>query len=150
MVDNVNNELVEQEVSTGIPSLLFCTTRPNKRLPWKVWDDFIPTFIDGRSCGLNVCHRTFNYNSTNGTTGLRKHQSKCSPGTQKRPRQHEHTPLPSTQKSIAAVSSDPKQKKLPFLPSGRNKCTGTSDEIPVQELAFPDTHTDKNQKKTGG
>jgi len=55
--------------------------------------------------------------------------------------------LPSTQKSIAAVSSDPKQKKLPFLTSGRNKCTGTSDEIPVQELAFPDTHTDKNQKK---
>ena len=93
VVDNVNNELVEQEVSTGsIPSLLFCT-RPNKRLSWKVWDDFIPTFIDGRSCGLNVCHRTINYNSTNSTTGLRNHQSKCSPGTQKRPRQHEQTPF---------------------------------------------------------
>ena len=147
VVDNVKNEVVEQEDSTGsIPSPLLA--RPNKRLRSKVWDDFIPTFVDGKVVRAECmhCHKTFNYNSTNGTTGLRNHRSKCSPGTQKRPRQHENTPLPYIQKSTA----DPKQKKLPFLPSGRNKCTGTSDEIPVQELAFPDTHTDKNQKKTGG
>ncbi|XP_025800017.1 uncharacterized protein LOC112879820 isoform X2 [Panicum hallii] len=150
VVDNVKNELVEQEESTGsIPSPLFCTTRPNKRLRSKVWDDFIPTFVNGKVVRAECmnCHRTFNYNSTNGTTGLRNHQSKCNPGTRKRPRQHENTPLPSTQKSIAAVSSDPKQKKLSFLLSGQNKCTGTSDEIPMRELAFPDTHTDKNGKK---
>ncbi|XP_039815808.1 zinc finger BED domain-containing protein RICESLEEPER 2-like [Panicum virgatum] len=89
------------------------------------------------------CHKTFNYNSTNGTSGLRNHRSKCSPGTQKRPRQHENTPLPYIQKSTA----DPKQKKLPFLVSSKNKCMGTSDEIPEQDLAFLDTHTDKNGKK---
>ncbi|RLM87633.1 hypothetical protein C2845_PM04G14000 [Panicum miliaceum] len=111
VVDNVKNELVEQEESTGsIPSPLFCTTRPNKRLRSKVWDDFIPTFVDGKVVRAECmhCHRTFNYNSTNGTTGLHNHQSKCSPGTRKRARQHENTPLPSTQKSTAAVSSDPK------------------------------------------
>lgn len=54
--------------------------------------------------------------------------------------------MPYTQKSIAVVSSDPKQK-LPFLLSSQNKCTSTSDEVPVQELAFPDTHTDKTREK---
>ncbi|KAG0543568.1 hypothetical protein BDA96_02G201300 [Sorghum bicolor] len=96
-----------------------------------------------RLCRLNCmhCHRVFNYNSTNGTTGLRNHQAKCSPRTQKRVK-----PLPSTNKSTPANSSDPKQKKLPFLLSRQNKCTGTADAVPVQELAFPDAHTNKNNK----
>ncbi|KAG2643231.1 hypothetical protein PVAP13_2KG321500 [Panicum virgatum] len=126
VVGNVKNEAVEQEDTTGsIPSPLLA--RPNKRLRAECMH----------------CHKTFNYNSTNGTSGLRNHRSKCSPGTQKRPRQHENTPLPYIQKSTA----DPKQKKLPFLVSSKNKCMGTSDEIPEQDLAFLDTHTDKNGKK---
>ncbi|CAN6174194.1 unnamed protein product [Urochloa humidicola] len=148
VIDNVNNDIVEQEESTGsIPSPLFCSTRPNKRLRSKVWDDFIPTFVDGKVVQGECmhCHWTFNYSSTNGTTSLRNHLARCSPGNQKRPRQQEHKPLPSTQKRTAAVSSDPKQKKLSFLLSGQNKCTGTSGEVPLQELSFPDTHTDKNR-----
>lgn len=43
------NDLVEQEESTGsIPSPLFTSTMLNKRLRSKVWDDFIPTFVDGK------------------------------------------------------------------------------------------------------
>lgn len=149
MIDNVNNDIVDQEESTGsIPSPLLHSTRPNKRLRSKVWDDFIPTFVDGKVVRAECmhCHWTFNYRSTNGTTRLHNHLARCSPGTQKRPRQQKHTPLPSTQKSIAVVSSDPKQKKLSFLPSSQNKCTAMSDEVPVQELAFPDTHTDKTRE----
>nr|CAB3457861.1 unnamed protein product [Digitaria exilis] len=49
VIDNVNNDIVEQEESTGsIPSPLLRSTRPNKRLRSKVWDDFIPTFVDGK------------------------------------------------------------------------------------------------------
>ncbi|CAL5074495.1 unnamed protein product [Urochloa decumbens] len=144
VIDNVKNDIVEQEESTGsIPSPLFCSTRPNKRLRSKVWDDFIPTFVDGKVVRAECmhCHWTFNYSSTNGTTSLRNHLARCSPGTQKRPRQQERTQKCTT----AAVSSDPKQKKLPFLLSGHNNRTGTPDEVPLQELAFPDTHTDKNR-----
>ena len=107
VVDNVNNELVEQDESTGsIPSQLFCTTRPNKRLRSKVWDDFIPTFIDGRSCGLNACTATGPSTITapmelpacantraSAALGLRRGQGSTS----------KH-PLQSTKKSTAVVS----------------------------------------------
>ncbi|KAJ1289531.1 hypothetical protein BS78_02G171700 [Paspalum vaginatum] len=148
-VDGANNDIGEREESTGsIPSPLVSRTRPTKRLRSKVWEDFIPTFIDGRVelAECMHCHRVFSYGSTNGTTGLRNHLAKCIPRTKKRPRQQEHTRLPSPPKGTAIDSSEPKQKKLQILLSSQNKCMGTADEVPVQELAFPDTHTDKNAK----
>lgn len=148
-VDSANNDIGEQEESTGsIPSPLLSRTRPSKRLWSKVWEDFIPSFIDGKVARAECmhCHRVFNYSSTNGTSGLRNHQAKCSPRTKKRPRQHEHTPLTSTLKGTAVDSSDPSQKKFQFLLSSQNKCTGAPDAVPVQELVIPDTHTDKNKK----
>jgi hypothetical protein len=149
VVDCANNDIGDGEESTGsIPSPLFSGTRPSKRLRSKVWEDFIPTFVDGKVVQAECmhCHRIFNYNSTNGTTGLRNHQAKCGPRTQKRLKQQVGRPLPSTKKSTPADSSDPNQKKLPFLLSHQNKCTGAADAVPVQELAFPDAHTNKNNK----
>ncbi|XP_062193549.1 uncharacterized protein LOC133896942 [Phragmites australis] len=134
VVGNANNYIGEQEESTGsIPSPLFSGTKPKKRLISKVWEDFIPTFVDEKLARAEcmLWHRIFNCTGT--TSGLRNHQGKCSPGTQKRPRQQERTSLPSTQKSTAALGSDPKQKKLPFLLSSQNGCTGTADATPVQK-----------------
>ncbi|OEL24045.1 hypothetical protein BAE44_0014938, partial [Dichanthelium oligosanthes] len=127
---------------------LFSGTKPKKSLTSKVWDDFIPTFIDGKVAQAKCmhCHQVFNCNATTGTTGLRNHQAKCSPGTHKKPRLHEPASLPSTQQNRAAAGSDPKQKKLPFLLSNHKKGSGTAGATTEQDLAVPDTHIDTNRK----
>ena len=145
VVDNVKNEVVEQEDSTGsIPSPLLA--RPNKRLRSKVWDDFIPTFVDRKVVRAECmhCHRVFN---CGGTSSLWNHQARCSPSiqAQKRPKLHGHASLPSTQKNTTAVS-DPKQKRLPFLLSGHKKVFGTAGAVPELELASPDTPANTNKR----
>ncbi|OEL35796.1 hypothetical protein BAE44_0003187 [Dichanthelium oligosanthes] len=142
------NDLVEQEESTGsIPSPLFTGTTLNKRLRSKVWDDFIPTFADGKVTRAECmhCHRVFG--GTNGTSSLIRHLTSCIPATQKRPKIQEHTSLACMQKGKIAYGSDPKQKKLSFLPSSQKKCTRTEGTAPVQkELALPDIPMDTNRK----
>ncbi|CAL5081289.1 unnamed protein product [Urochloa decumbens] len=140
---------VKQEESTGnIPSPLFSGTKSNKRLTSKVWDDFIPTFINGKVAQAKCmhCHQVFNCNATTGTNGLRNHQAKCSPGIHKRLRLQESTPLPSTQQNRAVASSDPKQKKLPILLSSHKKGLDTVDAMPDQDLALLDTHLNTDRK----
>jgi len=138
-MDAIANDLVEQE-STGSP--LFSGTNLNKRLRSKVWDDFIPTFAEGRIVRAKCmhCHQVFG--GTNGTSSLLRHLASCVPATLKRAKMQEHTSLPCTQKGTVSAGSDLKQKKLPFLPSNQKKCVGTDDMIPVQkELALLDTPT---------
>jgi hypothetical protein len=54
----------------------------------------------------------------------------------------EHTSLPCTLKVTVSAGSDPKQKKLSFLPCNQKKCAGIDDMTPAQkELALPDTPT---------
>ncbi|CAL5064578.1 unnamed protein product [Urochloa decumbens] len=142
---------VKQEENTGnIPSPLFSGTKSKKRLTSKVWDDFIPTFINGKVVQAKCihCHQVFNCNATTGTNGLRNHQDKCSPGIHKRLRLQESTSLPSTQQNRAVASSDPKQKKLPILLSSHKKGLDTVDAMPEQDLALFDTHlnTDRNME----
>nr|CAB3454223.1 unnamed protein product [Digitaria exilis] len=140
---------VKQEESTGcIPSPLLSGIKPKKRLTSKVWDDFIPTFINGKVAQAKCmhCHQVFNCNGTSGTTGLRNHQAKCSPGTHKRPRLQEPTSLPSTQQNMVVASSDPKQKKLPVLLSSHKKGLGTVDAMPERDLALIDTHINTDRK----
>jgi hypothetical protein len=110
----------------------------NKRLRSKVWDDFIPSFVDGKVARAECkhCHRVYNCSSTNGTGSLLRHQANCSTGTHKRPRQHEHTSLP-----------DPMQKKLPFFPSSQKKHSGTTDASPEQGLTLPGVHTNDTNTK---
>ena len=128
-------------------SPLFLGTKPKKRLTSKVWDDFIPSFVDGKLAHAECmhCHRIFN---CCGTSGLWNHQAKCSPGIQiqKRQKLHEHTSLPSIQKSTAAANFDPKQKKLPIQQSSLRKGSGTTDAMAGQDLALLDTPTDTNRK----
>ncbi|KAG0543565.1 hypothetical protein BDA96_02G201000 [Sorghum bicolor] len=115
MDDNANKGEDEKEESTdNNTSPLYSGIMSNKRLRSKVWDDFIPSFVDGKVARAECkhCHRVYNCSSTNGTGSLLRHQANCSTGTgtHKRPWQHEHTSLP-----------DPMQKKLPsFHPAKRN------------------------------
>ncbi|CAL5074494.1 unnamed protein product [Urochloa decumbens] len=144
---NANNDIAEQVESSGsIPSPLFLGTKQKKRLTSKVWDNFIPSFANGKLAHAKCmhCHRIFN---CDGTSSLWNHQAKCSPGiqTQKRPKLHEHISLPSTQKNTAEVISDPKQKKLPFLLSSHKKGSGTAGAAPELELALPDTPAHTNR-----
>ncbi|XP_025801560.1 uncharacterized protein LOC112881069 [Panicum hallii] len=142
-VGNTNTDVVKQEESIGnIPSPLFSGTKPKKRLISKVWDDFIPTFINGKVARATCmhCHHVFNCNATTATIGLRNHQVKCSPGTHKRLKLQEPTFLPYTQQNMAVANSDPNQKKLPFLLSSHKKGSGTADAMPEQDLALPYTH----------
>ena len=49
VLDCAINDVGDGEESTSsIPSPLFSVTRPSKRLWSKVWEDFIPTFVDGK------------------------------------------------------------------------------------------------------
>lgn len=146
-MDAIANDFVEQESTGSIPSPIFSGTNLNKRLRSKVWDDFIPTFVDGKVARAKCmhCHQVFG--GTNGTSSLLRHLSSCIPATQKRPRMQEHTSLPSTHKGTVSAVSDPKQKKLSFLPSNQKKCAATGDMTPVQKvLALPDTPTNMTKK----
>ncbi|KAK3133241.1 hypothetical protein QOZ80_6AG0534160 [Eleusine coracana subsp. coracana] len=148
VVGNTSDDVADEEESTGsVSSPFFSGAMPKKRLRSKVWDDFIPTFVDGKIAGAQCMHccRTFNCTGTTGTTSLRNHLARCSPETQKRPRKQEHTPLPSTQKGTT-VGSDPKQKRLPFLLSRQTKCDDTADAMPLQEIVLPNIGTKKNRK----
>lgn len=144
------NDLIEQEESTGsIPSPLFTGTKLNKRLRSKVWDDFIPTFVDGRITQAECIHCHQIFGGTNGTSSLIRHLTSCIPAILKRPKMQEHTSLPCTQKGKVAAGFDPKQKKLSFMPSNQKKCTGTegTSTTPEQkELALSDIPMDKNRK----
>lgn len=148
---NSNNDIAEQDKSSGsIPTPLFLATKPKKKLTSKVWDDFRPIFVDRKLARAECihCHRAFN---CSGTTSLWNHQARCSPGTRKRPKLHEHTSLSSSQKRTAltaAANSDQKQKKLPFLISSYKNGSGTVDATPEQDLALPDTpiNTDRNNQ----
>ncbi|CAL5081286.1 unnamed protein product [Urochloa decumbens] len=148
--ENANNGIDEQDKNPdSVPSPLLSGTKLNKRFRSKVWDDFIPTFVDGKVAWAEcmLCHRILSCSSkTHGTSSLLKHQVSCRSGTQKRPRQQELTSMPYIHKSLVAARSDPKQKKLPFLPSSQKKCSGTIDAMPEQELAFLDTCTKTKRK----
>ncbi|KAJ1289534.1 hypothetical protein BS78_02G171800 [Paspalum vaginatum] len=149
---NTKNDIAEQEESSGsIPIPLFLGAKPKKRLTSKVWDEFMPTIIDGKLASAEClhCHRAFNCRGSTGTTNLWNHQARCNSGIQKRPKLHEHTSLPSTKKSTALAAadvSDPKQKKLPFLLSSYKKDSGTLDATPDKDLALPDSPINTNRK----
>jgi len=137
--ENANKGEDEKEESThSNTSPLYSGEMSNKRLRSKVWDDFIPSFVDGKVARAECkhCHRVYNCSSTNGTGSLLRHQANCSSGTHKRPRQHEHTSLP-----------DPMQKKLPFFPSSQKKHSGTTDASPEQGLTLPGVHTNDTNTK---
>ena len=141
-MDAIANDLVEQESTGSIPSPLFSGTNLNKRLRSKVWDDFIPTFAEGRIVQAKCmhCHQVFG--GTNGTSSLLRHLASCVPATLKRAKMQEQASLPCTQKGTVSAGSDPKQKKLPFLPSNQKKFVGKDDMTPAhKELALPDTLT---------
>nr|CAB3453285.1 unnamed protein product [Digitaria exilis] len=147
-VGNTSTGVVKQEEGTGnILSPLFSGTKPKKRLTSKLWDNFIPTFMDGRVAQAKCmhCHQVFNCHTTCGITDLWNHQAKCSPGTHKRPMLHKPTSLPSTQQNREVVGSDPKQKKLPLLLSSHKKGSGTEDVMPELDPAFPDNHINTNR-----
>ncbi|KAF8688304.1 hypothetical protein HU200_042262 [Digitaria exilis] len=142
------NDLTEQDESTdSIPSPLFSGTKLNKRLRSKVWDDFIPTFVDGRITRAKCIHCHQIFGGTNGTSSLIRHLTGCIPAIEERPKMQEHTSLPCTQKGKIAAGSDLKQTKLSFFTSNQKKCTGTESTAPEQkELALSDNPTDKNRK----
>jgi len=145
---NADNDVVEQEESTNsIPSPLFLGPKPKKRLTSKVWDDFVPSFVNGKLAHAECmhCHRVFN---CGGTSSLWNHQARCSPSiqAQKRPKLHGHASLPSTQKNTTAAVSDPKQKRLPILLSSHKKDLGTAGAVPELELAAPDTPANTNKR----
>lgn len=147
-VGNANNDIDEPEKSTdSMPSPLFLGTKPKKRLTSKVWDEFIPSFVDGKLAHAECmhCHRIFD---CCGTSSLWNHLAKCTPGIQiqKRQKLHEHTSLPSNQTTTAAANVDPKQKKLPILLSSLRKGSGTADAMAGQDLTSLDTPTDTNRK----
>ncbi|KAF8688306.1 hypothetical protein HU200_042264 [Digitaria exilis] len=147
-VGNTSTGVVKQEEGTGnILSPLFSGTKPKKRLTSKLWDNFIPTFMDGKVAQAKCmhCHQVFNCHTTCGITDLWNHQAKCSPGTHKRPMLHKPTSLPSTQQNREVVGSDPKQKKLPLLLSSHKKGSGTEDVMPELDPAFPDNHINTNR-----
>ncbi|CAN6166832.1 unnamed protein product [Urochloa humidicola] len=128
---NANKGIDGQEETTDSnPSPLYSATKSNGRLRSKVWDTFMPSFVDGKVARAECkhCHQVLKCTGTNGTGSLLRHQANCSTRTQKRSRQHEHTSLP-----------EPKQQKLPFLPSNQKKCLGTTDAFPEQRLASPGT-----------
>jgi hypothetical protein len=137
--ENANKGEDEKEESADSnTNPLYSGIMSNKRLRSKVWDDFIPSFVDGKVARAECkhCHRVYNCSSTNGTGSLLRHQANCSTGTHKRPRQHEHTSLP-----------DPMQKKLPFFPSSQKKHSGTTDASPEQGLTLPGVHTNDTNTK---
>ncbi|KAJ1289530.1 hypothetical protein BS78_02G171600 [Paspalum vaginatum] len=147
--ENANNGIDEEESVGNVPSPLSSGTNLNKRLRSKVWDVFIPTFVDGKVARAEcmLCHRVFNCSSTNGASSLLRHHATCKSWTPKRPRHQELTSLPCIQNSLVASGSDPKQKKLSFLPSSQKKCLSTADASPEQkQLALPDTYTDTKRK----
>ncbi|CAN6217521.1 unnamed protein product [Urochloa humidicola] len=145
VVGNANNVIDEQEESSGsVLSPLFSGTKPNKRFRSKVWDYFIPTFVDGKVMRAECmqCHKVYKC-GTSGTSSLLRHQANCIPRTQKRPRlQQEHTSLPSTHKSTALAGSDSKQKKLLFSECNQKKCSATERK----KLVLPDTCTEMDRK----
>ncbi|CAN6166829.1 unnamed protein product [Urochloa humidicola] len=138
------NDLFEQEESIGsIPSPLFTSTKMNKRLRSKVWDDFIPTFVDGKVTRAECIHCHQFFGGTNGTSSLIRHLSSCIPAIHKRPKMQEHTSLSSGKISAGA---DLKQKKLSFLPSSKNERADTEVKVPEQkEFALLDISTDMNR-----
>ncbi|CAL5081276.1 unnamed protein product [Urochloa decumbens] len=142
------NDLFEQEGSTGsIPSPLFTGTKLNKRLRSKVWDDFIPTYVDGKVTRAECMHCRQVFSGTNGTSSLIRHLSSCIPAIHKRPKKLEHISLPSGKIS---AGSDLKQKKLSFLPSSQKKCIDTEVTAPEQKgLALLDIPTDTNRTNQG-
>ncbi|CAL5081285.1 unnamed protein product [Urochloa decumbens] len=149
VVGNANNVIDEQEESSeSVLSPLFLGTKLNKRFRSKVWDYFIPTFVDGKVTMAECmqCHQVYKC-GTSGTSSLLRHQANCILRTQKRPRLHqEHTSLPPAHKSTALAGSDPKQKKL-FYEYNQKKCPATADAAPERkELALPDTCTETNRK----
>ncbi|KAK3133240.1 hypothetical protein QOZ80_6AG0534130 [Eleusine coracana subsp. coracana] len=153
--DNANNNITEQEESiSSVLSPLLSSTKMNKRLRSKVWDDFIPTFVDKKVVQAECMHCRWVFNScgTNGTSSMLRHLDKCSRGILKKPRQQEHMSLPSTQKCIVAAGSDLKQKKLPFFPSSQMKCIGAADAAAAQkELALlQDTPMNMNRNNHVG
>jgi hypothetical protein len=109
--NNANNDMVEQEESTGSAPCQVFSGRNPKRLRSKVWDDFTPIYIDGKVTRAECmhCHQVFN---NNGTSKLLKHQAKCNPSAQK-----------------TRV-----QQKLPFLLTGQNKSSDATDHVSC--LAF--------------
>lgn len=129
--ENANKGINEQEESTDSnPSPLYSDTKLNKKLRSKVWDTFVPCFVDGKLARAECkhCHQVLKCIGANGTGSLLRHQANCSTRTQKRSRHHEHTSLP-----------DPKQQKLPFLPSSQKKCLGITDASPEERLVLPGT-----------
>ncbi|KAG2634849.1 hypothetical protein PVAP13_2NG328309 [Panicum virgatum] len=99
---HANNDVVEQEESTdSIPSPLFLGPKPKKRLTSKVWDDFIPSFVNGKLVHAECmhCHRVFN---CGGTSSLWNHQARCSPSiqAQKRPKLHGHAPCHQRRRTL--------------------------------------------------
>ncbi|KAK3129966.1 hypothetical protein QOZ80_6BG0487180 [Eleusine coracana subsp. coracana] len=148
--DNANNNITEQEESiSSVLSPLLSSTKMNKRLRSRVWDDFIPTFVDKKVVQAECmhCRRVFNSCGTNGTSSMLRHLDKCSTGILKKPRQQEHMALPSTKKCMAAAGSDLKQKKLPFLPSSQIKCIGAADAAAAQKDLAPLQDTPMNMNR---
>lgn len=133
MDENANKGINENGENTDSnPSPLYSGIKSTTRLRSKVWDDFMPSFVDGKLARAECkhCHNVLKCIGTNGTGSLLRHQANCSTRTQKRPRQHEHTSL-----------SDPKQKKLSFLPSSQKKQLEIIDvdASPEQRFALPGT-----------
>jgi hypothetical protein len=132
------NEGISEQVDShdSNPSPLYSDIQLNKRLRSKAWDTFMACFADGKLSRAECkhCHQVLKCIGANGTGSLLRHQANCNTRTHNKPRQHEHTSLP-----------DPKQKKLPFLPSGQKKCLGIIYGSPEQKLALPGTGTnDRN------
>lgn len=147
--DTANNGITEEESISSVPSPLHSSTKMNKRLRSKVWDDFIPTFVDRKIVQAECmhCSRVFNCCGTNGTSSMLRHLAKCSTGIFTKPRQQEHKSLPSTQKCMIVAGSDLKQKKLSFLPSSQMRYTGAADGTAAQKELVPlqNTSTNKNR-----
>ncbi|CAN6204342.1 unnamed protein product [Urochloa humidicola] len=62
VVENANNITDEQEESSdSVLSPLFSGTKLNRRLRSKVWDYFIPTFVDGKvtRAECRQCHQVY-------------------------------------------------------------------------------------------
>ncbi|XP_062198801.1 zinc finger BED domain-containing protein RICESLEEPER 2-like [Phragmites australis] len=112
VVDNANNDIAEQEESTGsVSSPLFSVNKPNKRLRSK-----------GRPWAECMrCHRVFNCTGATGTTGLRNHLAKCRPGTRRRPRQQELSADMNTKNQSDGEIASPEQKDIPTDTSQKNQ-----------------------------
>uniref|UniRef100_K3ZZH2 BED-type domain-containing protein n=1 Tax=Setaria italica TaxID=4555 RepID=K3ZZH2_SETIT len=84
--ENANKGINEQEESTDSnPSPLYSDTKLNKKLRSKVWDTFVPCFVDGKLARAECkhCHQVLKCIGANGTGSLLRHQANCSTRTQK-------------------------------------------------------------------